>query len=207
MASLGLQKEMWVLGQLSLKYPGDKTDKTETVLVQAHHEKAGVFETENSAGKYRRQPEKKKTKVTWFDPTKGAVGMSLLLLRRAVEDRMLWTSLVHGSPGVSADPRAPNNNSTKLLQLVSLFYLFFYICSVTVIPNFPLLFFPAPPRPPSVNAHPFLLVCGSLSVCSLSKPFPYFPCYSSPPPLWPPVSLFLISKCLVLFCSFVCFVH
>ena len=77
MASLGLQKEMWVLGQLSLKYPGDKTDKTETALVQAHHEKAGFFKTENSAGKYRRQPEKK-TKVTWVDPTKGAIGMSLL---------------------------------------------------------------------------------------------------------------------------------
>ena len=80
--------------------------------------------------------------------------------------------------------------------------LFNYNCLI-----FPTLLSPALPAPhptTTVNPHYYGFV---VARGSLTRPFPFFPCY---PPLPSPlvtVSLFLISLFLVLFCSFVCFVH
>ena len=48
--------------KLSLKHLWRQNNKTETVLLWAHHEKAGFFGKESNAGKNRRQPKKEKNK-------------------------------------------------------------------------------------------------------------------------------------------------
>lgn len=42
--------------------PGGKNDKTEVILLPVHHEKAGLFGKDNTAGKHRRQQGRRKTK-------------------------------------------------------------------------------------------------------------------------------------------------
>ena len=80
----------------------------------------------------------------------------------------------------------------------------FYCCSLIVVPILPL----SSPLPTStVSPHPVVHVCGSF-ILVLNQAFPFL---SSLTPLCNPcqvlVSRFLVSMPLILFCSFICFVH
>ena len=80
----------------------------------------------------------------------------------------------------------------------------FYCCSMTIVPIFPLLFSVSLPSTP--QSIPTLLSCSwIIYTCSFTRPFPP-PFLPHPSPVVA-VSLFLVSIPLVLFCSFVCFVH
>ena len=86
-------------------------------------------------------------------------------------------------------------------------FLFIYCCSVTVVPPFSpvLTTAPIPPLPQSI---PVPIVCAQeyfIHVLWLAFP-PSFLCYPPPSSLLDVISLFFISKSLVLFCSFVCFI-
>ena len=95
------------------------------------------------------------------------------------------------------------------LFIPSGFFLFFYCHSIIVVPIFPTSSsLPLPPLVPTVNPHPAIHVLGSfISTCSLTRLFPFFTFYPPPTSLLAPVSLLLVSMSLVLFYSFVYFVH
>ena len=96
--------------------------------------------------------------------------------------------------------------------LVSLLLLFwrgpFLLLINYSCPNFPPVALPHATQPPAplVSTHPIVLVPGSF-IHVPWWPFPFFPLLSPSPFPLVTVSVFLISICLVLFCSLVCFVH
>ena len=66
-----------------------------SVLHCAHREKAVFFGEDDTAGESRRQQGKRKRTMRWSDSLQEAIGMRLQELSRALEDRALWTSLIH----------------------------------------------------------------------------------------------------------------
>lgn len=69
--------------------PRGKDDKTEAVLLGAHHEKTGLFRKDNDAGKSRDSRKRGRANMRWIDSIKEAIGISLQKLHRAAEDRTL----------------------------------------------------------------------------------------------------------------------
>lgn len=75
---------------------GGKNDKIEAVLLWTHHEKARLFgKKQQFWGNIEGSRERGRSNLRWFDCIKEAIGLSLQELSRAVEDRTLWTSLIH----------------------------------------------------------------------------------------------------------------
>ena len=71
--------------------PAGKNDKTEAVLLRAHHEKARFFAKDNIARKMEGSKKKGRPNMSWTNSMKEATGRSPQELRRAVED----LSLIH----------------------------------------------------------------------------------------------------------------
>ena len=98
------------------------------------------------------------------------------------------------------------------LFLLHFFYfkITFYCCSIIVVPFFPLyspLPYPSPTYYIQSSPNSFVFVHGSFIHVPGLGPSPSFPCYPPLPFPLVPVSLFLVSMPLVLFCSFVYFIH
>ena len=96
---------------------------------------------------------------------------------------------------------------TRKLEVLLRAYSFWCCCSIIVVPIFPSLLSAAPTHFPYSHSHsPPCCPCRwVLYTCSLTSPFPFF-LLLLPSPLVT-VNVSLISMSLVLFCSFVCFVH
>ena len=97
---------------------------------------------------------------------------------------------------------------SKLVGEITSFYyfLFFYCCSVTVIPDFSPVALPCPATHPTLSVTPCPVVHyhGPLYMfLDQTSSFPLFPFFLSPPSPLITVSLFLISMSLFLFCLFV----
>lgn len=69
-----------------------KNNKTEAILLRAHHEKAKVFGKDNNTGKNRGSRKRGRLNMRWIDSLKEATGRSTQELSRACS--------FMGSPGV-----------------------------------------------------------------------------------------------------------
>ena len=94
-----------------------------------------------------------------------------------------------------------NVTITHALTLLFYLLLFSYSC-----PTFFPIAFPFPIPPHSHSQSPHCPCLWALYLCSFACPFPFFPLLPTPLSPLVTVSLFFISKSIVLFCSFVCFV-
>lgn len=61
-------------------------------------------------GGNRKQQEKRKTIARWIDFIRNAISMSGQERSRAAENSILQTPIIHGVPGINADPMACNKH-------------------------------------------------------------------------------------------------